>query len=693
MPRSALPPDDAGRDARLRHARRQVESVREIGAIPPVVDQERRDFCEHDLPSFLTTYMSETFCDPWSEGHLSILRVLEAGALKGGRCADAVYRGFGKSSIAEGAAMWAVLYGHRRFVPIIGADKDAAKDNLDSIQAGFEASDILLADFPEVCYPIRRLEGIAQRCHGQLHLGKHTHIEWRAETMVLPMIPGSRCAGSIIRCRGITGRIRGMKHKRRDGVTLRPDFVIIDDPQTDISAASPASVVKRLNIIKRAVLKLTGNKTAIAVVCNGTVIEPDDVMDQLLDHERNPAWLPRRIQMVGKMPDALNTLWLVEYAKIRTGYDPDLDGDQGRAHADATAFYVENRAAMDAGCEVSWEHCFNETEVSAIQHAMNILIDDGPEAFASECQQQPLGEELGEGMMSAKDIARKTNGRRAGEVPTACDHITMHIDVHDRLLFYAVVGWQPDDFTGYVLDYGSWPDQKSGWFVMRTAKKTLGKKYPKRGVEGAILAGLEDLLAAYCGREFRRDDAAMIPIGRCLVDRGYKPEIVDQAIRRLNRGPVIMPARGRGVTASNKPFAEYRHEVGSAKGHYWRVPKPTGKEIRFVDSDVNYWKSFIHARLAVGLGDAGCLSVFGAADTRHRLLASHLVAERPVQTEGPFGKVHEWKLPPARPDNHWLDCLVGCAVAASMLGCRLPGQPKPKRRKKTRRRKKASYLE
>ena len=33
----------------------------------------------------------------------------------------------------------------------------------------------------------------------------------------------------------------------------------------------------------------------------------------------------------------------------------------------------------------------------------------------------------------------------------------------------------------------------------------------------------------------------------------------------------------------------------------------------------------------------------------------------------------EWKAKPGHPDNHWLDCLVGCAVAASMCGARLPG--------------------
>jgi hypothetical protein len=34
--------------------------------------------------------------------------------------------------------------------------------------------------------------------------------------------------------------------------------------------------------------------------------------------------------------------------------------------------------------------------------------------------------------------------------------------------------------------------------------------------------------------------------------------------------------------------------------------------------------------------------------------------------------VDEWKLRPERHDNHWLDCLAGCAVAASIQGAALP---------------------
>ena len=73
------------------------------------------------------------------------------------------------------------------------------------------------------------------------------------------------------------------------------------------------------------------------------------------------------------------------------------------------------------------------------------------------------------------------------------------------------------------------------------------------------------------------------------------------------------------------------------------------------------------------MGDRGCLSLFGDTPNLHRLLAEHLTAEYRVKTEGRGRTVDEWKTRPATTDNHWFDCLVGCAVAASMQGVVLPG--------------------
>jgi len=103
-------------------------------------------------------------------------------------------------------------------------------------------------------------------------------------------------------------------------------------------------------------------------------------------------------------------------------------------------------------------------------------------------------------------------------------------------------------------------------------------------------------------------------------------------------------------------------------------------EFRHVAFDANFWKTFVHTRLATAAGDRTSLSLFGRQPEQHRLFAEHVAgAESYVITEGHGRIVHEWRAKPSHPDNHWFDCLVGCAVAASLLGVST-GAELPRRR-------------
>ena len=86
---------------------------------------------------------------------------------------------------------------------------------------------------PEVCYPIERLERIVNRCKGQTCRGVPTRMTWADDQVVLPTIAGSKAAGAVVRAVGILGSIRGLKHKKADGQSVRPTLVFIDDPQDE----------------------------------------------------------------------------------------------------------------------------------------------------------------------------------------------------------------------------------------------------------------------------------------------------------------------------------------------------------------------------------------------------------------------------------------------------------------------------
>ena len=330
---------------------------------------------------------------------------------------------------------------------------------------------------------------------------------------------------------------------------------------------------------------------------------------------------------------------------------------------------------MDQGAVIAWPERHHDDEVSAIQHAINLKLRDEA-AFFAEYQNEPVVEEMGDGdLLTADQVAEKVNRMARGAVPVGCTHLTMFIDVQANLLFYVVAAWE-DDFTGYVIDYGSYPDQKRPYFTLRDARHTLSAAAPATGLEGSIYAGLEALTGEHLAREWPRDDEVALRIERCLIDAnwGTSTEIVYQFCRQSPQAAILMPSHGRFVGASSLPFSDYQRRPGERLGHNWWLPNTRGKRaIRHVVFDTNYWKSFLHARLAVPMGDRGSLSLFGDKPVVHRLFAEHLTAEYRVRTAGRGRTVDEWKLRPSHPENHWFDCLVGCAVAASMQGVALEG--------------------
>ncbi len=342
---------------------RQMEQSRlsrDIGELPAVVDPARKARAERDFRLFCEAYFPQTFYLPWSRDHLKVVTKIEQAVLEGGLFAMAMPRGSGKTSLCETACLWALLYGHREFVVLIGSDEEHAANMLDSIKAELENNEVLLEDFPEVVYPIRCLEGIHQRAGGQLYRGQQTHIGWTAREIVLPTIPGSKASGGIIRVAGITGRIRGMKYKRPDGRSVRPSLVLIDDPQTDESARSPSQCATRERILAGAILGLAGPGRKIAGLMTVTVVRPDDMADRILDRDKHPQWQGERTKMVYAFPTN-EALW-AKYAEIRA---EGLRNDRGIAAA--TEFYRQHREAMDEGAVVAWPERYNPDEISAIQ--------------------------------------------------------------------------------------------------------------------------------------------------------------------------------------------------------------------------------------------------------------------------------------------------------------------------------------
>lgn len=668
MPRTAT----KSKEDRYEHERQRgienqraiSQAGRDIAPIPDPTNLEDKARARDDFRYFCEAYMPASFPMAWSPDHVKVIDKIQTSVLSGGLFAMAMPRGSGKTTLIEAGAIWAILYGHRSFVCIIGSDEDHATNMLESIKSEIENNELLGESFPEVCYPVQKLEGITQRARGQLLNGESTSIQWSAKEVVFPTVPGSPASGSVIRVAGITGRVRGMKFKRPDGKSVRPDLVLIDDPQTDESARSPSQCAAREKVLAGAILGLAGPGKKIAGLMTLTVVRSGDLADSILDRNLHPAWQGERTKMVYAFPTN-EQLWAT-YAEIRAD-----SLRAGTGIRPATEFYLANRAAMDAGSAVAWPERFNHDEASAIQHAMNLRLQD-EYAFFAEYQNEPMAEaSLDSEMATADEIVERLNGHDRGVVPHYATRLTAFVDVQQKMLFWLVCAWG-DDFTGAVVDYGTFPDQGPGYFTNRGAtEKTLATLYPAAGIEGAIYAGLADLASSVLAREYRRDSGGVVRVDRCMIDAnwGQSTEVVYQFCRESPHASVLTPSHGKYIGAGSIPMGEYKKKRGDRVGTNWRIPADTGKRaVRHVVYDTNFWKSFVHARLSVSQGDPGALTLFGRSREAHRLLADHLTAENRVRTEGRGREVDEWKQPADGRDNHWFDCLVGSAVGASILG-------------------------
>lgn len=656
------------------------ESGRDIGELPRIADPKRRARALIDPEFYCTTYFPRRFTRALSDDQRASIKELARVIEEGGTKAYAAPRGDGKTTRAEVMTIWAVLKGKRRFAAFIGATRSAADESLQSIRGEFETNELLLDDFPEVCFPIWQLEGIYNRCKGQLYRGQPTRMKWSGDLLVLPTIEGSPASGAAICCRGITGRVRGMKYRRADGETVRPDIAIVDDPQTERSANSPQQCRRRLDTITGAILGLAGPGQSIACFVPCTVIVKDDLADQILNPMTQPAFQGVRTKLVYAW--ATNEKLWEDYSDLRRA------GQRDGSLAATNKFYKQNRKAMDAGARVAWAERFDADagELSAIQHAMNLRIDRAA-TFDAEYQNEPRDPAADdERLPTTAAIEQKLSGLPRAKVHLASTVLTAFIDVQQRLLYWGGAAWSPQ-FTGGLIDYGAWPDQGRANFQYRDTYHTIQKKYPAAGITGAIRSALDALIDELVKREFVREDGAPFRIQKILIDSGNWADVVYQCCRESPHAALLVPSKGMGIKCDRAPISEWKRHEGQIIGEDWMLGRVENKRsVRLLTYDTNVWKTRLYRGLATAAGDRGCITLPGEKQhpPDHSMLSAHLTSETRDKTFGRGRTVFVYKLRPEKPDNHLLDVFVGNLVAASLLGCRVVGNPVPKPKPRTR---------
>lgn len=606
--------------------------------------------------------MQKKFRQPFGRVHRRIITTIHDRALTGGKKAIAAPRSRGKSTIVKGMNICLTAMELVKFiVPICATTKLAGRIYKD-YRNEWAHNDLLLEDFPEICAPVRALEGAPQKAERQHVDGHLTRINWSSTDFLrLPRIPGD--ANDYLKSMGLEwspfGGVKmtfcGLDAAFR-GLNIdddRPDFLIIDDPETRESARSQEQIDDRVEIIEKDIEGLEGQDKPIAMVMVTTLQNTYCVSAQFTDPEKKTAWEGERYGWIETWPTNLD-MWDDYISRRRAA---QVAGD--RHGMDAVEFYLANRDEMDAGVVMLAENYKpiklkdgREAVHSAIQEAYNKIADTSLSAFKTEYQNDPDPEEEPETVgLTAGKVASRISGILQGELPTDVEHVTTGLDIGKYYSHWVKIAWH-GNAIGHVVNYG----------VMETPG--MATATDSKAVMSALVPAL---------LQWRTDALADGKLDFCLVDAGDYTDAVYEFIRQAGGTPF----------AASKGWDQGRFHIGK-DGNDRRcfieayASRQPAEKLWLYNVNTEYWKQWVHERFSTQTFDEnerfndGSLSLFAAPGDRkrHMSFSQHIVAEerREIFVPGK-GMTRKWVV--LSKNNHYLDATALACAAAGCLGVRI----------------------
>lgn len=660
---------------RVRDANAERRRRERVVIVGECKNKKRRKACEADPLLFLKVRWPEKFYLPFTEQQKQIVADVIRCIKEGGDQAIAAPRGSGKTTLVEAVAIYCLLTGLVKFLVICAASGPHANRILGNIKAAIESSETLAEDYPEVVDCIHALEGAPQRAGMQIArrekqeegTEERTFIAWSSELVVLPTVAGSKCSGSVLMTFGLDAAIRGVNYKGK-----RPDFVIIDDPETRESAVSENQVITREQIIERDLAGLAGPGQKISRVLLTTIQNRKSLSYKITDRKEKQSWSGVRFALLTKKPER-EDLWDEYCLQYQDRGDDDSTG------RGAHQFYLEHRDEMDAGAEVSSPMRFigetledgTQLEVSALQHCYNWVARIGWDAFCTEYQNDPPADEsIEESGITANRIRTHLRGTPKGCIPAWATHLSAGIDVGKRALHWAVAAWG-EGATGTVIDYG-----------VTEVYSTDDDKQTEKSIVNALLTWRDETLST----PYRRGETE-VRLGCVLIDSGW----FDTAVHNFTRqhgGNTFRSSKGFGQSEKMTPYkAPAANGNKTIVGNHWHLSYLDAKGVWLAGLDADYWKRWTHDRFLTPVANEdrtpyrGSLGLFGADDRIHLSYAKHLTAEVEKE-EFVKGKGMRRFWDKVNRNNHWFDATYMACAAASMCGIELLAKPAVVERRK-----------
>ena len=403
-------------------------------------------------------------------------------------------------------ALWAGLKGLQPFILLHSDSKEKAQGNLLLIRYALLYNDKLFDCFPEIaCF--RHIEGNPNKARYQTFNGKKTDIILAVDTIRFPRLPGFKSSENLI----VATPFRKGRGKNIEG--RRPSLVLLDDIQSTEDAFSPTTVQKNLKTLNSDIAFLGSRKKPAAIINNATIIAADDFPSLL---SQNKSFLTVRYKMVNAFPEdwlkgreTSEGLWH-QYQEIRHDFDTETAGDDLRAKEAARDFYASKRKAMDKGSEVTWDYAFAPPyQISTMQAAIDYIIDYGLESFYSECQNSPeeFFELVGSDSAIVKpgDLRQKNNSLPRFIYPEDTDFVTTFCDISKDVLWFMTVAWVKRHSAGYVIDYGTYPDQSRAYFSLQQLRWTIPKLHKNLPYRASLLKSLQQHHEQVLGRSYKSE--------------------------------------------------------------------------------------------------------------------------------------------------------------------------------------------
>ncbi|MEO1718004.1 MAG: phage terminase large subunit [Planctomycetota bacterium] len=318
-----------------------------------VILSERRRFAASKSPrNFASIYLPHHFQLEPSPLHTELFEMLHhVSTSRGSRIAVAAPRGHAKSTVASLAyVLWSVLFGGERYVLLVAATAEQAKQQLKHIRDEAESNDLLKADFPHLDPGVRRPSPLR-----------------RAELEM----PG----GTLIKALGAHQQIRGLRNRES-----RPSLIVADDLESPEHIRHEEQRIKLREWFGKTLLHAGDTRTNVVVV--GTVLHYDSLLAGLLDPKVSPGWSCRKYRALISPPEHTD-LWL-RWESIYNGHD-HWKGETGPAAA--RAMFRKLPQKMSRGAEVLWP------EKETLQDLYEMRVREGRAAFDSEKQNEPLDPE------------------------------------------------------------------------------------------------------------------------------------------------------------------------------------------------------------------------------------------------------------------------------------------------------------